>query len=320
SVIDPEEGAVRLVIAVAIAALLVCSLAMPHAFEETGLLFAGAFAVVRIAHIALFWISSRDEPALRSSVTGLAVSTFIGACLLTGAFFAEGWLQAGLWVLALAIDAGGPYFFGLEGWKVSPKHFAERHGLIIIIALGESIVAIGIGVEDVELTATVVAAAVLGVILSFGLWWLYFDVVARVAERRLVNAEVGLEQNAIARDSFSYLHFPMMAGIVLIALGLKKTVGHVDEPLKLVPATALLGGFALYLFAHLAFRYRNVKRFSSQRLVAALLALALIPVAEQVSAITTLAMLVVIAAALIAYETIHFRELRDKMRHELAHH
>ncbi len=320
SVIDPEEGAVRLVMAAAIAALLVCSLCMPEAFNDEGLLFALAYAVVRLAQIGLFVLGSRDEPNLRSSVMGLGISTTISISLLVAASFTDGWPQAGLWVLALALDAGGPYFFGVEGWKLSPKHFAERHGLILIIALGESIVAIGIGTEDLELDAAVVSAAVLGVAMSFALWWMYFDVVARVAERRLENAAVGREQNAIARDSFSYLHFPMVAAIVLIALGLKKTVGHVDYHLELVPATALLGGFALYLFAHVAFRWRNVHRFSTQRVVVALISLALIPLALEITALATLAIITAIAAALITYETIRFRELRDKMRHQLAEH
>ena len=114
-----------------------------------------------------------------------------------------------------------------------------------------------------------VAAAVLGIAVAGALWWLYFDIVALVAERRLVNATVGREQNEIARDSFSYLHFPMVAGIVLLALGMKKTLEHVDEPLKLVPAVAMLGGTALYLLAHVAFRWRNVHRFSAQRVLCA---------------------------------------------------
>jgi low temperature requirement protein LtrA len=320
SVIDPEEGAVRLVIAASIAALLVCALAMPHAFEASGLLFAGALTIVRGAHIALFWISSRDEPDLRSSVSALGLSTAISLGLLVAASFTNGWLQGVLWLLAFAIDMGGPFFFGIEGWKLSPRHYAERHGLILIIALGESIVAIGIGVKKTELDALVIVAAVLGVFMSFALWWMYFDVVARVAERRLENASVGKEQNAIARDSFSYLHLPMIAGIVLIALGLKKTVGHVDHHLELVPATALLGGFALYLLAHVAFRYRNAGRLSMQRVVIALVSLALIPAAVELDAIVTLGIATGLAAGLIVYETIRFRELRHKMRHELVHH
>ena len=111
--------------------------------------------------------------------------------------------------------------------------------------------------------------AVIGMGVAAAMWWLYFDVVALVAARRLANAAPGRERNEIARDSFSYLHFPMVAGIVLAALGMKKTLGHVDEELTLVPAAALLGGTAMYLLAHVAFRWRNVHRFSTERLIAA---------------------------------------------------
>ena len=110
------------------------------------------------------------------------------------------------------------------------------------------------------------AAAVLGTVVAAALWWLYFDVVALVAERRLAAAAPGREQNAMARDSYSYLHFPMVAGIVLVALGMKKTLGHTEDPLKLVPAVALLGGTAMYLVAHVAFRLRNVGSLDRHRL------------------------------------------------------
>ena len=199
-----------------------------------------------------------------------------------------------------------------------PEHFAERHGLIIIIALGESIVAIGIGAED-SVTAGVVVAASFGVMVAAALWWLYFDVVALVAERRLANAEAGRERNTMARDSFSYLHLPMVAGIVLLALGLKKTLEHVEDPLKLVPAVALLGGTALYLLAHVAFRYRNVHSYNWHRTIAAALLLALIPVAVEIPALTTVIALAAILALLIVYEVRRFGELRDRLRHQLAH-
>ncbi len=136
---------------------------------------------------------------------------------------------------------GGPYFFGSEGWKLVPEHFAERHGLIVIIALGESIVAIGVGAAG-ALSLGIAAAAVLGVALTAAMWWIYFDVVAIVSARRLAEAEPGRVQNEMARDSYSYLHLPMVAGIVLVALGLKKTIGHFDDHLDTVPAFALLGG------------------------------------------------------------------------------
>ena len=213
-------------------------------------------------------IGSRDDPNLRASVIALAVSTAVGVGLLVAASFADGTLQGAIWGVAILLDYGGPYFFGVEGWRMMPSHFAERFGLIVIIALGESIVAIGVGVES-EVDAGIVVAAVLGTIVAGALWWLYFDVVALVAERRLAKAAPGRERNSIGRDSYGYLHLPMVAGIVLLALGLKKTLGHVEEPLKLVPAVALLGGTAMYLVAHVAFRLRNVHRFSVQRLLCA---------------------------------------------------
>jgi low temperature requirement protein LtrA len=170
-----------------------------------------------------------------------------------------------------------------------------------------------------DVDAGVVAAAVLGIAVAGALWWLYFDIVALVAERRLTNAKVGREQNEIARDSFSYLHFPMVAGIVLLALGMKKTLEHVEDPLKTVPAVATLGGTAVYLLAHVAFRWRNVHRFSSARLLTAVLLVALIPLATEVDAIVTIALVAVVLAALIVYETTRFAELRDRMRHQLDH-
>ena len=223
-----------------------------------------------------------------------------------------------LWGVAILLDYGGPYFFGVEGWRMMPSHFAERFGLIVIIALGESIVAIGVGVES-EVDAGIVVAAVLGMIVAGALWWLYFDVVALVAERRLSQAAPGRERNAIGRDSYGYLHLPMVAGIVLLALGLKKTLGHVEDPLKLVPAVALLGGTAMYLVAHVAFRLRNVHRFSAQRLLCALVLVALIPVATELAALATLAILAALLVALIVYESVRFAELRDRLRHQVAH-
>ncbi|EHN10785.1 hypothetical protein PAI11_23370 [Patulibacter medicamentivorans] len=317
SVIDPEEGIVRIVFFVSMAALLVAALSVHDAFGDLGLLFAGMLLIVRASHILLFISCSRDDPDLRRSVTGLAIGTAVGVGLLVVASFLDGPAQGALWALALLLDMGEPYIFGSEGWKLIPGHFAERHGLIVIIALGESIVAIGVGAEN-HVDAGIVAAAALGIAVAAALWWAYFDVVALVAERRLHHAAAGKERNEIARDSFSYLHFPMVAGIVLLALGLKKTLGHVDDPLKVVPAFALLGGVALYLLAHVAFRWRNVHRFSSHRLIVALVLLALLPAAVELPALATLAIVTALLVGLIAYETVRFAALRDKMRHELA--
>jgi low temperature requirement protein LtrA len=317
SVVDPEEGAVRLVMFAVMAALLVAALCVPDAFGNTALLFACAYGIVRFGQIALFLLASRDDPALRRSVSGLAGGTALGVGLLVAAAFTDGWTQGALWVVALLLDMGEPFLFGSEGWKLKPGHFAERHGLIIIIALGESIVAIGVGASG-DVDAGVVAAATLGVAVAAALWWLYFDVVALVAERRLSRAAVGREQNEIARDSYSYLHFPMVAGIVLLALGLKKTIADVGEPLDLVPAVALLGGTAVYLLAHVSFRLRNLHTLNKQRLACAALLLALIPAAVELPALATLAILAAVLTALIGYEALRFAEARDRVRHQLA--
>jgi low temperature requirement protein LtrA len=292
----------------------VVALCVPQAFGDEALLFACSYGVVRAGQIALFTIASREQPGLRRSVNGLAGSTALGVGLLIAGAAAGGAAQIVLWVLALALDMGGPYLFGSEGWMLVPGHFAERHGLIVLIALGESIVAIGVGAGS-GVDAGIVAAAVLGTAAAAALWWLYFDIVALVAVRRLSNATEGRERNEIARDSFSYLHFPMVAGIVLLALGLKKTLAHVEDPLKLVPAVALLGGPALYLLAHVAFRWRNVHRFNAPRLLCAIVLLALIPVAVEIPALATLGIVVALLAGLIAYEAVHFAELRDRLRH-----
>ena len=317
SVVEPEEGAVRIVIFAAMGAMLVVALCVPQAFDDLGLTFAIAYGFVRAAHIALFWISSRDLPDFRRSTAGLTVGTALGVGLLIVASFFDGVTQGALWALALALDVAEPYFFGAEGWRLVPEHFAERHGLIIIIALGESIVAIGVGAAT-TVTAGIVVASVFGIALVCAMWWLYFDVVAIVATHRLIRAEVGREQNEMARDSYSYLHFPMVAGIVLVALGLKKTIEHVDDPLKVEIAFALAGGLAIYLLAHVAFRLRNVHTLSRQRLLTAAICVAMIPVATEVSALASVIVLSVLAGGLIAYEAIRFAERRDEIRHQLA--
>ncbi|HEY4429156.1 MAG TPA: low temperature requirement protein A [Solirubrobacteraceae bacterium] len=319
SVVDPEEGTVRLVMLAAMAALLVAALCVPGTFGGDALLFACAYGVVRGAHIALFLLASRDDEALRRSVVGLAGSTAIGVGLLVAAAFSRTGVQLGLWLLALLLDMGGPFLFGAEGWKLVPAHFADRHGAIIIIALGESVVALGAGASGV-LDAGVVSAAVLGMVVAGALWWLYFDVVAIAAERRLSRASPGRERNEIARDSYTYLHLPMVAGIALIAVGLKKTLGHVGQPLGDVPAAAMLGGAALYLVAHVAFRWRNMHTFNRHRTVCAVLlgAVLVVDVVTRPPSLATLGALAAILSGLIAYEALRFAEARERIRHQLA--
>jgi low temperature requirement protein LtrA len=314
SVVDPEEGAVRISIFAAMAAFLIAAICVPGTFGGLALEFALAYGAVRAAHIALFILASRDDPGLRHSVMGLAVSTAVGVGLLVVASLLDGFAQGAMWFIALALDMAGPFFFiDPAGWRLAPAHFAERHGLIIIIALGESIVAIGLGAEA-SLTWGIAAAAALGVALAAALWWVYFDVVALVSARRLVAAAEGRERNELARDSYSYLHFPLVAGIVLAALGLKKTLGDVDDSLEVETEFALLGGVAVYLLGLVAFRFRHIHSVNRHRLVFALGCLAAIPLAVALPSLAALALLTAALWAMIVYETSGYGEGRARVR------
>jgi low temperature requirement protein LtrA len=309
--IAADEGVERLMMFGVMAAFLVAALAVPHAFGEDALLFGIAYAVARWMHIFIF-AEANDDVDAAMAIRRLARTALPGPALLIVAAFLDPPYQALLWIVALTIDFSGPFVFGVEGFRVSAGHFAERFALIVIIALGESIVAIGAGVTG-ALDIGVIVAAVLGVATAAALWWAYFDVIALVSERHFREA-TGSRRLRIARDSYSYLHLPMIAGIILIALGVKKTIGHVDEPLKDVPGVALFGGIALYYAGHIGFRLRNVGTLNVQRLAAVLLCLALIPVAGEVDALVSLALAAAITAGLVTYEAIRFAEARRRLR------
>ena len=315
--LDPEDGTVRLAMFGAMGAMFIASLAVPHVFEDDALLFAFAYALVRLAHLGLYVLAGRGDRDLLGAIGRLAVGSSAGITLLFVAAAFDGTLQLALWAVALVADLLGAYIRGGRGWTLSAGHFAERHALVVIIALGESIVALGVGAEQAELDLGVLAAALLGLAVAATLWWAYFDVVAIVAERKLKET-TGKAQLTMARDSYSYLHLPMVAGIVLFAVGVKKTLAHVGDPLELVPAVALSGGVALYLLAHIFFRLRNVRSLNRQRLVVALLLVATIPAALEIPALATLGLVAFLCAGLIAYEAIRFADARHRVRHAPA--
>jgi low temperature requirement protein LtrA len=275
-------------------------------------IFGCAYAAVRWLHIFIF-AEANDDVDTAEAVRRLARTAIPAPALLIAAGFLDGTTQELVWILALAIDFSGPFVFGVRGFQVSAGHFAERYSLIVIIALGESIVAIGVGAEGIEqIGAGVIAAAVLGVVVSAVLWWAYFDVVAIISERRF-RALTGDARIRLARDSYSYLHLPMVAGIILVALGMKKTIGHVDEPLKIVPAAALYGGIAMYYLGHVGFRLRNIGTWAPRRVAVAALLLALIPLATEVDALIALAVAAAIPASVLVYEAIRFADARQRL-------
>jgi low temperature requirement protein LtrA len=314
SVVDPEEGGVRIALFAAMAGFLIAAICVPEAFGDLATEFALAYAAVRFAQIFLLAIAARDDPTFRRSVTGLGIGTTIGAALLLLGSFLDPGLRAAVWGLALVLDMGEPYLFGSEGWHLVPGHFAERHGLIVIIALGESIVAIGLGAGS-DLTWGIATAAALGIGVVAALWWAYFDIVALVSARRLIRAPVGKVQNELARDSYSYIHFLLVAGVILLALGMKKGLGHPTEALEDVPAFALVGGVAVYLLGLVAFRLRHVRTVNRYRLGLALLLFALYPVALELSALVMLGLLNVLLWTLIVFETRGYGEDRAEVRH-----
>ncbi len=192
------------------------------------------------------------------------------------------------------------------GWRISPEHFVERHGLIIIIALGESIIAIGVGAAGLPLDAGLITAALLGIVVAASLWWSYFDWVIYFSQARLAEA-TGAERSSLARDLYSYLHLPMVSGIVLFAVGMEATLAHAGEPLEVIPAIGLCGGLALYMAAHVAMRLRIGGGWGHGRPTATVVLLALIPVATIVPALVSLALVAAVCVGLIAYEAIRYR-------------
>ncbi|MCA1675768.1 MAG: low temperature requirement protein A [Actinobacteria bacterium] len=313
SVLDPDEGGVRLVLFAAMAALLVTSLCVPDAYGDLGLTLAIAYGGVRAAHIVLFILASRDDPGLRHSVVGLATSTAIAVAILVAGGFLHGEARLAAWATALVFDMAGPLLIDTSGWRLVAGHFAERHGLIMIVALGESIVAIGVGAEA-GVDGGVIAAAVLGIAVACAFWWTYFDVAALASARRLAEVEPVQARNELARDAYSYLHLPMVAAIVLVALGMKSTLAHVGDPLEWETATALVGGAALYLLAQVVFKLRSLGSFSAQRLLAALMLLAFVPLAHEVDALVSVAVVGAVLWGLVTFEAVHHAEARNQVR------
>jgi len=324
-----DEGAVRLALFVAMAAMFVMALTVPEAFDDLpgGLpgpvVVALGYFAFRALHLALFWIIGRTDPGLRRQLVKFAPAMLAGTALLLVASQFHGSTQTALWALAMLADYGGTFLGGASGWRIrSAGHFAERHGLIVIVALGESIVAIGVGVADLPISWPIVVASGLGLAVSAAMWWAYFDVSALVGERALANA-TGADRARLARDAYSYLHFPLMAGVVLAALGLKdvlKYVGdtehhHLSDPLSSLALLALYGGVALYFLAHVAFKLRTAHTLFVPRVVVGVALLLLLPLGGMLPALAALGLLAGVLVALVAYETWRFAEERDRIRH-----
>ncbi|HYO40663.1 MAG TPA: low temperature requirement protein A [Nocardioidaceae bacterium] len=323
-----DEGVVRLAVVAAMTVMFVVALCIPEAWSDSGgglqapVVLAVGIALVRVLHLAVYAVAAAGDTALRRQLRRTAVPVAVAAVLLVTGALLGGAAQTALWVVALVVDYTGIYLSGADWRLPAPGHFAERHGLILIIGLGESMIALGVGVAGNPVTVALLVAAFLGLTVSVSLWWSYFDVVGLVAERVLHSTQ-GQERVRLARDSYTYLHFPMLAGVIYLALGMKKVAEYVadtshhelSDPLPAAALWPMFGGVAVYLLAHLAFRLRNVGSVNRPRAVVAVALLALPVLAGGLPALATLALLAGVLAGLTAFEALYYREARDQVRH-----
>ena len=330
NVMRADEGIGRVAMFGSMAAMFVLALCVPEAFVDLpgGLVgpvvLAVTYLALRLFHLGIFWLAAEHDPGLRRQLVRFLPSLLVSTALLLVASQLEGTAQTLVWVAVLAADYLGTMLAGASGWRLnSASHFAERHGLIVIIALGESIVATGAGVARLPISWPIIVASTVGLALAAALWWAYFDVLAIAAERVLREAQ-GEVRTRLARDAYSYLHLPMIAGIVLVALGMEQVLEYVGDashhalgdPLATLPLAAMYGGVAVYLLAQVAFKYRNWHTLSKPRLIATAAIVALIPAAMQIPALAALGVATAVMVALITFESLTYSELREQVRHE----
>ncbi|MFY1594398.1 low temperature requirement protein A [Micromonospora sp. WMMD737] len=316
-----EAGPVRLVLMVVTVNTLVIAFVIPQAFFGTrdGLpgpvIFVWCYAVIRGLHLLSAWLLARRTPDLRRQVYRLVAPTGIALALLAVAVAA--WLRSGdpeelnpvrlwLWAAAIAVDLFGSYLLGLRGWRIrSVGHWADRHALIILIALGEAIISMGLAVDDRRLSVLLLVALLLGVALLATLWWAYFRVDATMAEQQ-VDETTGDRQTAMARDGYTYLHLPMVAGAVLVSFGLRETLNTVGgsqaDSMGNLPHLTLYGGVVCFLLAVKAFRWRTGGRLRPLRLIWTISLVALAPATAGLPLFVALVVLTVTCLAFVTIE------------------
>ncbi len=334
NVASAEEPLIKLSILAGMSAMFVLALCIPEAFDDLpgGLngpvVLAVCYLLFRFMHFVMFMIIAQDDPGLRSQLLRFAPSVVAGSAVLLVASQFHGWVQTALWVLALVADYIGTAMGGFSGWRLpAPGHFSERHGLIVIVALGESIVAIGVGVAKEPISWVIIIASLLGLILAFALWWAYFDVSALLGEHALAS-EPPETRVRMARNAYSFAHMPLAVGIVLVAFGLKEVLLYVSDSshhkltdsLPPVALAALVGGAAIYLLGHVVFKWLTVHAFSVVRVGAAAALLVATPLIAGTPALVQLGVVALLVACAVVIESVVFAESRRKIRAELAPH
>ena len=300
---DPEALTFRAALLLATLLILVVGLALPNAFGRNGTVFAVAYAGVRLLHLALYVDASRQGNASLRAIAGFAVTVAIGMGLLVVGSFLQESARIALWGLATLIDYAGPAWLTRERLRglqsVAVDHFAERYSLFVILCLGESIVAIGVGAGERRLDAELIAAVTLALLITIGLWWTYFDRFATTAQERLRRHH---DPVLAAADAYSYLHLLLVAGIIVFAVGAKVALAQVNDPLSDAARLTLCGGVALYLVGHAGFRLRLLGTLDRAKVGAATASLVLFALGGGLPAWATSAILTAILALLVGGE------------------
>ena len=316
-----DEGLLRVAMVVAMAGMFFVAISVPYAFDDdsnAAMVLVVAYLVVRAVHVAVYLIAAGDDRRLRSALFGMmgVLAVMVGPLLIGAAATPHNRLW--WWLAAVAIDQTGVFFVRSTRWSLnSASHFSERFGLIVIIAIGESIVEVGAAASAPNLGAHSAIGLLCAVAIALCLWWLYFDMVAAVAEAVLTAAS-GVRRARLARDSYTYIHLPMVAGILAAATGMTLLIEdheHTDAG-----RFALYGGLALYLFAHLLLRLRNIGSVNVPRLVVMVLLLGLIPIVGGLPALAQLALAAALLVALVSVEVRVFADQRDLIRHQNPEH
>jgi low temperature requirement protein LtrA len=311
--IDIENVVTRLILFTAMAAGFFMALAVPDAFQDEAAWFAVAYFVVRVLNSTLFAWGVRDDPGNLRATLRLTPWFLAAAFVALIGGFVDPDYRAWLWLASLVIDVVGTLFVASADWKVSPSHFAERFALIVIIALGESIVAIGIGTSELERDTTYALSVLLAFAGVAALWWAYFDFTAVAAERALRRASPAV-RGPLARDVFTFFHYPVVLGIIFYAVAAKKTLEHPLDPLSEAGRWALGLGVAIFLASFALMRFRVIRRIAWERLVAAAIALGLAVMLDGTDAIVTLGVVILVLVLFVAVETARLRELRAEIR------
>ena len=293
--VAPTSSLRRGLLVIGMGGFLTIALAIPDAYRGSGLVFGLGYFVVNAVHTGLF-LHSGGPGAARAMARLAPLNLLTATMVLVGGALPERW-RLPVWGLTVVIQWVSPYLHSTTSWPISPTHFVERHGLVVIVALGESIVAIGLGAAGLPVDAGLIAVAALGLTVAYLLWWTYFGGDDDAAEHAL--AGVPEHRRArVALSSYGYAHLPILFGIVVLAAGVKKAMGHAFDHLTVAQALAIGGGVALFLAGDVWFRRVLSIGRARYRAAGALAALATVPLGQWLAAAQLFALVVVLVAML----------------------